>query len=83
VYAGRAGEAEPLLRGAVRKLETTLPAGHWEIDVHRSVLGECLHRLGRLDEAKSLLTVAHAALSEKRAGTGAARRVAHRLAALE
>jgi serine/threonine protein kinase len=52
---GDAGAAEPRLREAVAILAGHLPAADRRVARAENVLGECLARLGRLEEAESIL----------------------------
>jgi serine/threonine-protein kinase len=60
---GRAAEAEPILREALRIRETSTP-GHWRIAEAQSALAEDLIRLGRLEEADRLLSAAERRMQE-------------------
>ena len=52
---GQFAAAEPLLREGVEKREAELPTGHWQVAHARSELAGCLLRMGRYDEAATLL----------------------------
>ena len=60
---GRAAEAEPVLREALRIRETATP-GHWRIADNQSALAACLTALGQLDEARALLDAVDARIAE-------------------
>ena len=49
------GQAEPLFREALRILRVNLPDEHHDVGRTRSELGECLWRMGKLEEAESEL----------------------------
>lgn len=61
--SGRAEDAEPLLREALAIGEKSFGA-HWKVAEARSVLGDCLSRLGRVEEAERLLVSGHRGLVE-------------------
>ena len=60
---GRAAEAEPVLREALRIRQASTP-GHWRIAEAQSALAECLFRLGRVAAADRLLTTAERRMRE-------------------
>ena len=68
---GRSGDAEPLLRGAVRLLGERLPAGHPSVRSAKLTLGGILSRTGRLDDAERL--IAEVVAAERAAGDEAKR----------
>ena len=61
--AGEPEKAEPLLREASELRVRALPAGHPGIVEIQSLLGGCLVRLGRFDEAEKLLLECHASVA--------------------
>ncbi len=63
---GRGAEAEPLAREAVAIRARELPMGHPEIAEMESILGLCLSKRGRFEEAEQLTTAAYAQVSAKR-----------------
>ena len=65
VFVGRLEGAERLLREALDASEKSLPAGHFQIDFTRSLLGECLMRQRRLAEAGPLILDSYVALRTK------------------
>ena len=62
--AGDAPAAEPLLRDGLRIRRRAYPAGDWRIAAAESVLGETLTRLGRYEEAETLLLAASRVLKD-------------------
>lgn len=62
---GKTEKAEFLLRESLSIREKTLPADHWMLDTSRSILGECLHKLGENDEARIYLYQSHENLRNK------------------
>jgi serine/threonine-protein kinase len=77
-------EALALATEAVEIQSAALPEGHWRTAVARSVLGDCLVSLGRLDEAQPLLRGSADLLAAKLgAHSSAARRAAERVARYE
>lgn len=55
VENGNATCAEPLFRESLRLREKTLSPEHWILDTSKSILGECVAKVGKFDEAKTLL----------------------------
>ena len=55
VNSGRPGQAEPLLREALRIFTAALPGDHWQIAETRAFLGLCLSLEGRYPEAEAAL----------------------------
>ena len=53
--AGDSEEAEPLLRECVEMRREVLRPKHWQIADTQSVLGQCLSRMGRFEQAEALL----------------------------
>jgi tetratricopeptide (TPR) repeat protein len=56
---GRVAEAEARARAAREVAARSLPADHWLLGVVTKEQGGCLRELGRLEEAESLLLLAH------------------------
>jgi serine/threonine protein kinase/Tfp pilus assembly protein PilF len=56
--------AEALLRRSLAIRAAQLPPNDWKLAESRSVLGDCLRRLGQYDQALPLLTEGHRALKE-------------------
>lgn len=59
---GDLAAAEGLWRRALTLQEPSLPADAWQTAATRGHLGNCLRRLGRLDEARTLLISSHRTL---------------------
>lgn len=59
---GKSGEAEKVLREAVKLREENLPAGHFMTALTKGALGECLTSQHHYDEAEQLLQASYAAL---------------------
>ncbi len=75
--------AAPLLREAARLAAQVYGDAHWRTAHARSDLGACLHRLGEVEAARTLLAGAHATLADARGSADALTREAQaRLAAL-
>ncbi len=53
--SGDLNEAEPLLRECVAMRRKVLRPKHWQITDTRSVLGQCLSRMGRFEQAETML----------------------------
>ncbi len=62
VHTGRAAEAVPVLRAALRIREASTP-GHWRIAEAQSALAEAYTALGRTLQADSLLALAEARIA--------------------
>ena len=63
VREGRAAEAVPILREALRIRQVSTP-GHWRIAEAQSALAEALTRVGQHEEAEGLLTRAEARIQD-------------------
>ena len=63
VREGRAAEAVPILREALRIRQVSTP-GHWRIAEAQSALAEALIRVGQYEEAEGLLTRAEARIED-------------------
>ncbi len=61
--AGRLGEAEPRLAGAVTKARSMLPQAQWQRAIIEVDWARCLHELKRDDEAEPLLAASSATLA--------------------
>ncbi len=61
----KAERAEPLLRESLALRERTLSQDHWLPDTSKSILGECLAQIGKIEETKTLLVQAYNNLLEK------------------
>jgi len=75
VRTGRLDEGERRVREALRIFESAHQPGHFQIDMARSMLGECLTVRGRYEEAERFLVDAYEALRDKLGeGAGVTRR---------
>lgn len=55
----QADDAEPYLRRALDIRRQSQSEGHWETGLSEYYLGRCMKHLGRIDEARELLTSSH------------------------
>jgi tetratricopeptide (TPR) repeat protein len=75
IVAGTAAEAERDLRQALTIRREAAP-NHWRTAEAESVLGECLVKQGRFDEAEPLLEHSYPTIRERRGPAGADTRAA-------
>ena len=57
--------AEPMFRQVLAHRRETLPARHWRIGSSESLLGECLAKQGRIEEASELLVSGYRILRDQ------------------
>jgi serine/threonine-protein kinase len=62
VRTGRLDEGERRVREGLRIFEAVHPSGHFQIDMARAMLGECLAARGRYEEAETLVVGGYDAL---------------------
>jgi eukaryotic-like serine/threonine-protein kinase len=82
VSKGECGVAESLLRESSAGMKRTIPTPGVRLALNQALLGECLFRSRRFEEAESLLLASYSALAESRQGERFTHRVADQLASL-